>query len=188
MVGVDQDLGVPMNDQLFKISLLSLTLSLMSVQSFACLDEGKVLSLNSDNKTHTVALDSGNEYTFYGKRHPLLPIIQNSLEHNKEICITNKLENTPLQIVASFKDFKTPTIFSQNCVKQGFVRKVYVNARYDWFFLEDNFSIRVTHSSKLTPKLYEASFKKKEVCLTKMNLDATDGTWGIPREMIISND
>jgi hypothetical protein len=152
----------------------------------ACLDEGRVTVLKENKSVYTMRMESGREYTMIGKKHPLLPIVKNSIKYGRDICITNMTENYPIQIVAAFRDFDGPSIFSENCVKKSFIRKVYVNPKYNWFLLEDNFVLRVIHRSKVTPKLYEAAFAKKEVCITEMNLEATDGTWGIPRDLEIA--
>jgi hypothetical protein len=153
--------------------------------SHACLDRGVVNNLISANDIYSFSMTSGKSYQVIGKKHPLLPMIKLSAATQTEICLTNAYENYPIQLVANFSKFSPAAEGNENCVKKGFIRKAYVNPNYDWFHLEDGFSIRVIHRSKLTPKLYQAAFSKREVCITEMNLNATDGSWGIPRDMVI---
>jgi hypothetical protein len=176
-----------MKQNLAKKFILTLSLLGISSLSLACIDQGIVKDLSSQKETITFSLNSDAQYQIIGKKHPFLPMIQSSMNYNKEICLTNVIENYPTQLVVTFDDFSATSNSNEKCVKKGFVRRVYVNAKYDWFHLEDGFSIRVMHRSKLTPELYKAAFSKKELCITEMNLDATDGTWGIPRKLMILN-
>jgi hypothetical protein len=153
--------------------------------SYACLDQGVASNMKMSKGLVTFSLGSEKSYEIYGKKNPLLPMLRLSEQTQTEICLTNTYEQYPIQLVADFRDFSPASQTERDCVKKGFIRKVYVSSNYDWFHLEDGFSMRVTHKAKITPNLYNAAFSKKEVCITEMNLDATDGSWGIPREMEI---
>jgi hypothetical protein len=174
-----------MNQNLIIKSLIVVSILGTSFLSSACQDEGIVRDLSTEKGIHTFSLNSGTEYQIIGKKHPLLPMLQASVNYKKEICLTNKIENYPTQLVVEFDGFSSSTNSDDECVKKGFVRRAYVNANYDWFHLQDGFSIRVIHRSKLTSDLYKAAFSKREICITEMNLEATDGSWGIPRKMKI---
>lgn len=90
----------------------------------------------------------------------------------------------PKQMVARIDlSDRHPAQPRSHCVKAGYIERVYVNDNYDWFHLEDGFSIRVIHRSKLTDILYRAAFTKRQVCITRMNLDGSGPDWGIPRAL-----
>lgn len=182
---------IPVNGEIQKVlmnhlklvGLVAFALTSFLQVSHACLDRGVVNNFKFSKDIATFSLASGRSYQVIGNKHPLLPMLKLSAATQTEVCLTNAYENYPIQLVANFRNFSSPADENANCVKKGFVRTIYVNPKYDWFHLENGFSIRVIHRSKLTPQLYQAAFSKREVCITEMNLEATDGSWGIPREV-----
>ena len=158
----------------------------------ACEPEGKVKSIELNKSEAIVSLDNGLNLSLY-KNSFLMPMVNGSLKTGRPICISNlamddQIKNLayPGQIVATFdvKEMKSNPR-QMDCVKRGYIKRAISNSKYDWFYLENGFVMRVVHISKVTPKLYEAAFNLGEVCVTKMDLSGSGPTWGIPRKVEI---
>jgi hypothetical protein len=158
--------------------------------SSACPGEGRISHFDHKGNRLTAHLDSGMSIEI-GKKSIYTRIVKYAFDAENPVCVTNtwnRIEKgtpvLPKQMVARIDlSNRHPAQPIIRCVKSGYIERVYVNDNYDWFHLEDGFSIRVIHRSKLTDTLYRAAFTKRQVCITRMNLDGSGPDWGIPRAL-----
>jgi hypothetical protein len=158
--------------------------------SSACPGEGRITHFDHKANQTVAHLDSGMSIET-GKKSIYTRILKYAFDAENQVCVTNTWNTVetgkpvyPKQMVARIDlSSRHPARPQAGCVKAGYIERVYVNDNYDWFHLEDGFSIRVIHRSKLTDTLYRAAFTKRQVCITRMNLDGSGPDWGIPRAL-----
>ena len=158
--------------------------------SLACPGEGRISHFDHNGNRITAHLDSGMSIET-GKKSIYTRILNHAFDSQNPVCVTNTWNARepgnsvyPKQMVARIDLSNRHAAQARvPCVKSGYIQRVYVNDNYDWFHLEDGFSIRVIHRSELTDTLYRAAFTKRQVCITRMNLDGSGPDWGIPREL-----
>jgi hypothetical protein len=158
--------------------------------SLACPGEGRITHFDHQGKKQTAHLDSRMSIET-GQKSIYTRILKYAFDAENPVCVTHAWNTVepgtpvfPKQMVARIDlSSRNPAQPRTPCVKSGYIERVYVNANYDWFHLEDGFSIRIIHRSKLTDILYRAAFTKRQVCITRMNLDGSGPDWGIPRAL-----
>jgi hypothetical protein len=163
-----------------------------TTSTLACPGEGRITHFDHLGKKHTAHLDSGMSIET-GQKSIYTRMLKFAFDTENPVCMTNAWNTVepgkpvfPKQMVARIDlSSRHPAQPRTRCVKAGYIERVYVNANYDWFHLEDGFSIRIIHRSKLTDILYRAAFTKRQVCITRMNLDGSGPEWGIPRALHI---
>lgn len=172
--------------------LMGIVLGITGSSSQACKLEGKIVSITSKKNTATATFDN-NRLLSFDKNGIYMPILHEAASAQNPVCVSNLgFDRTgsnvayPTQVVMNVDLSKaSPIAVNPKCVKNGKIKRVIVNANYAWFYLQDDFVMRLKHWSKIVPTLYDAAVSKKEVCVTVMNLDSSGPDWGIPRKIII---
>ena len=183
-----------MKTNIQKKLLLGILLGITGSSSHACRLEGKIVSITTKKNTATATFDNGRLLSF-DKNGIYMPVLEKAAAAGNPVCISNLGYDPPSSKIA----YPTQVVINvdvpgtdpeqppkNGCIKDGKIKRIIVNMNYAWFYLQDQFVMRLKHWSRKVPALYDAAVLKKDVCVTVMDLDSSGPDWGIPRKINVN--